>query len=197
MPRSIKIHEIVCHTQPEGDILYIVRTPSGRRYVVFEIHGDSDAGNVDDHLPNLDTMPFCDRVCANQQQLSAVRIKGHVESSAAMAALKTKTLSPVENLHGATDALASAQCHARAGVKAHSLTTVHTEAEGRLARLSQRQHDVLERVLAGQPNKIIAADLGINQRTVENHRAAVMRKTGAKSLPELVRLALAADDQTA
>jgi PAS domain S-box-containing protein len=47
-------------------------------------------------------------------------------------------------------------------------------------------------VIEGHPNKNIAADLGISQRTVENHRSAIMEKTHAKSLPELVRLALAA-----
>jgi len=50
--------------------------------------------------------------------------------------------------------------------------------------------------LAGQPSKNIAADLGISQRTAENHRAEVMKRTGAKSLPELARFLSAAEDST-
>ncbi|MGC1860296.1 MAG: LuxR C-terminal-related transcriptional regulator, partial [Methylocystis sp.] len=46
--------------------------------------------------------------------------------------------------------------------------------------------------LAGHPSKNIAADLGISQRTVENHRAAIMQKTGSRSIPALIRLAVAA-----
>ena len=61
-----------------------------------------------------------------------------------------------------------------------------------MAVLTARQRQILDLVLAGQPSKIIAADLGISQRTVDNHRAAIMRKTGSKSMPALVRTALAA-----
>jgi two-component system CheB/CheR fusion protein len=50
----------------------------------------------------------------------------------------------------------------------------------------------MEMVLAGHPSKNIAADLRISQRTVENHRASIMKKTGTRSLPALARLALAA-----
>src|SRR6185295_5539905 len=61
-----------------------------------------------------------------------------------------------------------------------------------MADLTPREHAVMELVLAGRPSKNIAFDLGISQRTVENHRAAIMKKTGSKSIPALIRLALAA-----
>jgi two-component system CheB/CheR fusion protein len=61
-----------------------------------------------------------------------------------------------------------------------------------IAGLTPRQRQIMELVLAGHPSKIISADLGISQRTVENHRASIMEKTGSKSLPALARLAFAA-----
>ena len=64
------------------------------------------------------------------------------------------------------------------------------ELKQRFAHLTPRQHEIMKLVVAGQPTKIIAADLGISRRTVENHRAAIMKRTGANSLPALGQLAL-------
>jgi len=66
------------------------------------------------------------------------------------------------------------------------------DAAKRVAGLTPRQHEIMQLVLAGHPSKNIAADLSISQRTVENHRASIMEKTGSKSLPALARLAFAA-----
>ena len=62
----------------------------------------------------------------------------------------------------------------------------------RLAGLTNRERDVLEGLVAGKPNKIIAFDLAISPRTVEIYRANVMTKMKAASLSELVRMALVA-----
>ena len=58
-----------------------------------------------------------------------------------------------------------------------------------LGLLTPRQHQIMDMVLAGERSKNIALDLGISRRTVENHRAMIMKKTGSKSIPALARLA--------
>ncbi len=59
-----------------------------------------------------------------------------------------------------------------------------------LATLAPRQRQVLDGVVEGKPNKVIARECGISRRTVEAYRARVMRKSGARSVSALVRLAL-------
>lgn len=68
--------------------------------------------------------------------------------------------------------------------------TVRSEIEQRLASLSNRERDVLQGLVAGHANKVIAFDLGISPRTVEIYRANLMTKMQAASLSDLVRMAL-------
>ena len=64
------------------------------------------------------------------------------------------------------------------------------EVNQRLVRLTPREREILDQIVAGKRNKVIAADLNISQSTVEAHRAKVMDKLGARSLSELMRLML-------
>lgn len=70
---------------------------------------------------------------------------------------------------------------------------IRTLASGRVATLTARQHQIMDLIVAGHPSKNIAADLHISQRTVENHRASIARKTGSKSLANVIQTALCAD----
>jgi len=64
------------------------------------------------------------------------------------------------------------------------------QAQQRIAALSEREREVFELVAEGLANKLVAAELGISERTVEVHRSQVMKKLGAKTLAQLVRIHL-------
>ena len=88
--------------------------------------------------------------------------------------------------------LASIERAMELGRDSSALTDWHEDAAARIRTLTPRERQIMDLVIIGQPNKNIAADLNVSQRTVENHRAAVMKKTRSKSLSDLVRLSIAA-----
>ena len=72
------------------------------------------------------------------------------------------------------------------------IIVLRQKGQVRLASLTPRQLEVMHMVVAGHPSKNIAMDLHLSQRTVENHRAQIMHRTGCKSVPELSRMAFCA-----
>jgi DNA-binding NarL/FixJ family response regulator len=101
----------------------------------------------------------------------------------------------VGKLHGCVAALRdSGETLKRAGFDCEHFSGMKDERhriETVLATLTERQLEVIKRVLRGQANKVIAFDLGVSSKTIETHRARVMQKMKARSFPELVRLAIA------
>jgi two-component system response regulator FixJ len=82
----------------------------------------------------------------------------------------------------------------RATSRSVGATEKSRAAAQRFAELSAREREVLDRLVLGMQNKLIAYELGISHRTVEVHRANIMKKTGVNSLSELVRIYLATTD---
>lgn len=126
------------------------------------------------------------------RRFPTVILTAHADIALAVTAMRAgavdfvcKTASPEELLVAADRALADLE----AVLRDHDQLG---EAAARLARLSQRQREVLTGILDGQRSKAIAADLSISVRTVELHRAQLFRKLGVRSQAELIRLAIAA-----
>lgn len=148
---------------------------------------------VDHLLPGMDGITLVAQLRAENSYLPAVMLTGHGDAPMAVAALKAGASDMIEKPASAAELLASVRQAMRNAEEGQARAQSLNAAQKRLSELTTREREVLARVLEGASNKIIAHELGINQRTVENHRAAVMRKTGARSLPALIRLALAAE----
>jgi two-component system CheB/CheR fusion protein len=147
---------------------------------------------VDAYMPGMSGIDLLERLRKDGHHLPALMITGQSDVHVAVTAMKAGALDFIEKPVGRVELLAGIT---RALAQSHDtkqLSDWRAEAARRIAELTPRQYQIMTCVLAGQPSKNIAADLGLSQRTVESHRAAVMRKTGATSMPALARLALAA-----
>jgi two-component system, chemotaxis family, CheB/CheR fusion protein len=147
---------------------------------------------VDALMPGMSGIELIARLRREGAGLPGIIITGNGAVPMAVQAMKAGAADFIEKPVGHKELLASVQRALDQTQDAATLSESRETALQRVATLTTRQRQILDLVLAGHPSKNIAADLGISQRTVDNHRAAIMRKTGSKSLPALVRTALAA-----
>jgi two-component system CheB/CheR fusion protein len=147
---------------------------------------------VDAYLPGMSGLELLLHLKDGGYGLPAIMITGKSDVSMAVQVMKAGALNFIEKPIGRGELLSSVRQALEQSRDSNKQLAWHEAAANHIASLTPRQHQIMARVLAGNPSKNIAADLGISQRTVENHRAAIMKKTGSKSLPALARLALAA-----
>ena len=145
---------------------------------------------TDVRMPGMSGIELLQRLRELKVSLPVIVVSGHGDVPLAVEAMKTGALDFIEKpfddevfLRAVRMALST---HAVDSQRESQKATTNS----RLESLSNREREVLEGLVAGHPNKTIAYDLGISPRTVEIYRANVMEKMQAKSLSELVRMAL-------
>ena len=178
----------------EADGRTVEDYPSGEAFLAA-YHPQCEACLLlDAYLPGMSGLDVLHRLHETGATLPTIMITGRSEVATAVRAMKEGALDFIEKPISREDLLAivsRALEHAR-DTKAR--VAWRTAAATQIARLTARQREIMDRVLAGHPSKNIAADLGISQRTVENHRAEIMKRTGVRSLPALARLVVAASE---
>lgn len=147
---------------------------------------------VDIRMPEMDGLELQKRLIELALDFPMIVITGHGDVPLAVRAMKAGAVDFIEKPFTAEAILGSLETALSRVAAPDGREPAKVVAAAKLARLSPREREVLEGLLAGLPNKSIAYDLEISPRTVEIHRARVMDKMGARSLPELIRFALAA-----
>lgn len=145
---------------------------------------------TDVRMPDIDGLALQRKLIEMGVRLPIIVMTGHGDVPVAVQALKAGAADFIEKPFDDEALLASVRSALEASERMREREAEVEDIAGRLASLTPRERQVLDRLVAGQPNKTIAYDLGTSPRTVEVHRARVMEKMGARSLSELVRMAL-------
>jgi two-component system response regulator FixJ len=147
---------------------------------------------ADIRMPDMDGLTLQEELIKMQAGIPVVIVTGHGDVPLAVRAMKAGAVDFVEKPFDDEFLLGSVKRALAVADRTRDQAELARTAESRVASLTAREREVLEQLVAGRPNKIIAYELDISPRTVEIHRAHVMEKMQARSLSDIVRLALAA-----
>jgi two-component system response regulator FixJ len=153
---------------------------------------DTSTGCIvtDVRMPGIDGIELLRRLKARGFSLPVIVMTGHADVPMAVEAMKEGAVDFIEKPFDDDMFLAAVRSALRLQEQHAQRDAQITEVQARLQGLSERERQVLEGLVAGKANKVIAYDLGISPRTVEIYRANVMTKMQAGSLSELVRMGL-------
>ncbi|MGG5823573.1 response regulator transcription factor [Falsiroseomonas sp. HW251] len=151
---------------------------------------------LDIRMPDLDGLQVQHALTERRLPHPVVMITAHGDVPLAVRAMKAGACDFIEKPFSAEEILRAAAAALESGACAQHDARAAADAAARVATLSPRETDVLQGMVAGRQNKVIALDLGISPRTVEIHRGNLMAKLGVRSLSEVVRIAIAAGIRT-
>ena len=152
---------------------------------------------LDVRMPGMSGLELQRLLLDRHVRVPVIIMSGHGDVSMAVQAMKDGAVDFIEKPFKNEVLLERVkQCIAQ-DVEIRKEQRQHVEATTRIASLTPREREVMELLIQGKRNKIIASDLGISNRTVEAHRAKIMEKMHAHSLSEIVRTSFAADEASA
>ena len=149
---------------------------------------------ADVRMPGMSGLELQEALRARGLKVPVIVLTGHGDIAMAVRAMKAGAADFIEKPYNDQVLIDSVNRALAASRSAQGSPPAVDRAgiEARIATLSPREREVMQFVIEGKPNKVIATRLGLSTRTVEVHRAKVMEKMQAASLAELVRMALAA-----
>lgn len=145
---------------------------------------------LDVRMPGMSGMALLEQLRTQCPSLPVIMITGHGDIDMAVRAMKLGAMDFITKPFSAQGLLDRIQDVLRRVAEAGRSDLDSNSAASRLEQLTTREREVFDRIVAGQSNKAIAIDLGISVRTVESHRARLMDKLKAKTLVDLVLLAV-------
>lgn len=165
---------------------------SGVAFLREARHLDPGCILLDIRMPEMDGLEVQRELNARGVALPVIVLTGHGDVATAVTAMKQGALDFLEKPFEKALLLDALTRGFERLDRAGNAEVEGQEAAVRIAALTARERDVLRGLVAGNPNKTIAYDLGISPRTVEVHRANVMTKLEVRSLSEALRIAFAA-----
>ena len=143
---------------------------------------------ADIRMPGMSGLDLQDELNRRASTIPIVFITGHGDVPMAVDAMKSGALDFIQKPFRDQDLLDRIHQALEWDARRREENQEASDVRAKLATLTARETEVMERVVGGQANKVIALDLGVSQRTVEIHRARVMQKMDARSLADLVRM---------
>jgi two-component system response regulator FixJ len=145
---------------------------------------------LDIRMPGMGGLGLLESLPLRDIHLPVIVLTAHCNVPVAVRAMKAGAIDFVEKPFTDQDLLDKIQRALKEDARQRAERLECTAVESRLRQLTLRELEVLERVVNGQANKVISAELGIGERTVEVHRKHMMEKMQAKSLAELIKMVL-------